>query len=171
MINHRFLIVVFSITGIVGGCANPFAPGLDTSAETSQSILGDQHTVEGVFRNFQYAYTFKDSTIYGQLLDPNFAFVYTDYDIGIDVSWGRDEDMRTTYGLFMNAQNLDLIWNNTVSFSGDSLTANVTRSFSMTVTFNPSDIIRVNGYANITVVRPTQQSIWKIIRWRDESNF
>ena len=171
MIIHRFLIMIPFIASLTAGCSNPFAPGLDTSAEESLSILGDQRTIEGVFRNFQYAYTFKDSTIYGQLLDPNFAFVYRDYDNGIDVSWGRDEDMRTTFGLFMNAQNLDLTWNNTVSFSGDSLTANVTRSFSMNVTFNPNDIIRVNGYANFTVARPSQQSIWKIVRWRDESNF
>ncbi len=171
MIIHRLSVAVLCVASLIAGCANPFAPGLDTSAETSQSILGDQRTIEGIFRNFQYAYTFKDTTIYGQLLDPNFAFVYPDYENGINISWGRDEDMRTTYGLFMNAQNLDLIWNNTVSFSGDSLTVSVTRSFSMTVTFNPSDIIRVNGYANFTVVRPTQQSLWKIILWRDESAF
>ncbi len=171
MIVHRILIIIFFVASLTAGCANPFAPELDTSTEVSNSILGDQRTLEGVFRNFQYAYTFKDSTIYGQLLDQNFAFVYRDYDNGIDISWGRDEDMRTTYGLFMNAQNLDLIWNNTVSFSGDSLNINVTRSFSMTVTFNPSDIIRVNGYANFNVTRLTQQSIWKIARWRDESNF
>jgi hypothetical protein len=168
---RRYLIAILLAGGLTMGCANPFAPGLDTSTESSQSILGDQRTIEGVFRNFQYAYTFKDSTIYGQLLDPNFAFVYRDYDKGIDVSWGRDEDMRTTYGLFMNAQNLDLIWNNTVSFSGDSLTADITRSFSMTVTFNANDIIRVNGYANFIVARPNQQNIWKIVAWRDESNF
>lgn len=168
---HQCFFLTLLAACLSAGCSNPFAPGLDTSTQSSESIMGDQRTIDGVFRNFQYAYTFKDSTIYGQLLDPNFAFVYRDYDNGIDVSWGRDEDMRTTYGLFMNAQNLDLIWNNTVSFSGDSLTANVTRSFSMTVTFNPNDIIRVNGYANFTVIRSSQQSIWKIIRWRDESNF
>jgi hypothetical protein len=171
MIVHRFLIVLFLGAVFATGCSNPFAPGLDTSTETSESILGDQRTIEGVFRNFQYAYTFKDTTIYGQLIDPNFAFVYRDYDNGIDVNWGRDEDMRTTNGLFINVQNLDLIWNNTVSFSGDSLAINITRSFSMTVTFNPNDIIRVNGYANFLVTRPSQQDVWKIVRWRDESNF
>lgn len=171
MIRNVLLTGMLLFIAAAGGCKNPFAPGLDTSTDQSGSILGDQHTVDGVFRNFQYAYTFKDTTIYGQLLDPNFAFVYTDYDNAIDITWGRQEDMHTTYGLFLSAQNLDLTWNNTVAFSGDSLTTNVTRSFTMTITWNASDADHVVGYANFTLVRPTQQSVWKIVRWRDESNF
>ncbi len=155
----------------MSGCVNPFAPGLETSNGSSSSILGDQHTVDGVFKNFQYAYTFKDTLIYGQLLDPAFSFVYRDYDLGVDVSWGRDDEMRTTYGLFLNTQNLNLVWNNILSESGDSLNLDVTRNFSLTITFNASDIVQVNGYAALTLTRPNQESIWKIIQWRDESNF
>lgn len=154
-----------------GGCLNPFAPGFDEGTGTPGSILGDQSTVEGLFQNFKFAYTFKDTTVYGQLLGGNFAFVYRDYDRGVDVSWGRDEEMRATYGLFLNAQNLDLIWNNIISFSGDSLNASIVRNFNLTVTFNPSDIIRVDGYVNMALERPKLDSNWLITRWRDESNF
>ncbi len=169
----RRVCIAAALLGVLasGGCKNPFAPGLDTSTGETGSILGDQRTVDGVFRNFQYAYTFKDTTIYGQLLDPNFAFVYRDYDNAVDISWGREEDMHTTYGLFLNVQNIDLTWNNTISFSGDSLTANVTRSFTMTVNWNASEVDHVVGYANFTLTRPTGQTNWKIVRWRDESNF
>ena len=88
---HVFFYIV--LVGLfMSGCANPFAPGLETSNASSSPILGDQHTVDGVFKNFQYAYTFKDTLIYGQLLDPTFSFVYRDYDLGVDVSWGRDDE-------------------------------------------------------------------------------
>jgi hypothetical protein len=148
------------------GCLNPFAPGLDTSPAQSTC---DPNSVDGIFRCFQTAYTFRDTTTYGQLLSRDFVFVYRDYDLGIDVTWGRDEEMRTTYGLFQNVQNLDLIWNNIISIAPDS--TNVVRGFNLTITFNANDVIRVDGYANLTLVRGLATEPWKIARWRDESNF
>ncbi len=164
-------MILFLALSALAGCLNPFAPGFDESAGTSDSILGDQTTVEGLFQNFRYSYSFKDTTIYSQLLEKNFVFIYRDFDRGLDVSWGRDEDVRTTYGMFQGAQNLDLVWNNIISFSGDSLKSNVTRGFNLTVTFNPNFIERVDGYANLTLERKNLGDIWKISRWRDESNF
>ena len=64
---------------------------------------------------------------------------------------------------------LDLIWNNIVSITPDS--TNVVRGFNLTITFNANDIIRVDGYANITLSRGSPTEPWKIVRWRDESNF
>jgi hypothetical protein len=150
------------------GCLNPFAPGLDTSPAASTC---DPSSIEGVFQCFQAAYAFRDTTLYGGLLDPNFVFVYRNYDVGIDVSWGRDDEMRTTFGLFQNVQKLDLIWNNIISTAADSMTVTVVRGFNLTVIFNPSDIERVDGYANFTFGRARSSDPWKIIRWRDESNF
>ena len=156
---------------LLAGCLNPFAPGFDEKIGTEGSILGDQTTLEGLFQNFRYSYSFRDTTIYTQLLEKSFVFVYRDFERGLDVSWGRDEDMRTTYLLFQNVQNLDLVWNNIISFSGDSLKLNVTRGFNLTVTFNPGYIERVDGYANLTLERKGSADIWMISRWRDESNF
>lgn len=155
----------------VFGCDNPFAPALDTSLDDTQSILGDQRTVDGVFQNFKQSYAFRDSTIYGQLLAPNFIFVYRDYDKGVDMFWGRDDDIRTTYGLFQNVQRLDLVWNTIIAANGDSLKQSVTRNFNLTVTFSPSDIVRVDGYVNLTMERNQPSDVWLITRWRDESNF
>lgn len=149
------------------GCLNPFAPGSDTSPAASTC---DPTTVEGAFRCFQAAYTFRDTTVYGQLLLEDFVFVYRDYELGVDITWGRDEDMRTTYGLFQNAQKLDLIWNNITSRDSTLDSMRVVRGFNLTVTFNPSDIERVDGYANITFVN-VPPGTWKMIRWRDESNY
>ena len=169
---NRPLIIAILVGATVAAC-NPFAPGLDTSDDDGFALLGDQTTIEGVFQNIRYAYTFRDTTIYGQLLADEYTFIFRDYDRGVDVSWGRDEDMRTTYGLFQNVQRLDLVWNNIVSQSLDSLNtlSSVTRNFNLTVTFNPGDIIRVDGYANLSVARSKASDPWRIIRWRDESNF
>jgi hypothetical protein len=150
------------------GCVNPFAPGRDDGAAISAC---DPHTVDGIFQCFQAAYTFRDTAVYGPLVDAQFIFVYRDYDLNIDQTWGRDEEMRSTYGLFQNVQKLDLIWNNVISTSAESTTVNVVRGFNLTVVFNASDIELISGYANITLGRTGTDAPWRIIRWRDESNF
>ncbi len=153
---------------LLWGCLNPFAPGLDESPGESTC---DPNTIEGLFQCFQSAYTFRDTVLYGELIHPDFVFVYRNYDLGFDVTWGRDDEMRTTYGLFQNAQKLDLIWNNIVSTSAESTRVNVVRGFNLTVIFNPSNIERVDGYANFVFERTRSSDPWKIVRWRDESNF
>ena len=168
---RTIILIILSTASF--GCNNPFAPRLDTSPSNGSTILGDQHQIDGVFQNFKQAYAFRDSTIYGQLLAPDFIFIYRDYDKGVDVFWGRDDDIRTTYGLFQNVQRLDLVWNTiiTSNIEPDSMKATVIRNFNLTVTFNANDIVRVDGYANWTLERAQPGDVWKITRWRDESNF
>ncbi len=155
----------------MAGCKNPFAPAFDEEANSGNTTISDQKTIEGVFQNFQYAYTFKDTTIYGKLLSEDFIFTYRDYEVGFDVSWGREEEMKTTYGLFQNSQRLDLIWNNIILSSVDTLTANIVRGFNLTITFNPTDVVRIDGRVNMALKRETDGSKWQISRWIDESNF
>ena len=109
-----------------------------------------------------------DTTIYGQLLASDFVFTYRDYDLGVDVSWGRAEEMRSTYGLFQNAQQLDLIWNEIVSIASDS--SNIIRSFNLTITFNPNDIKTVDGKINLNL-RKNDKEKWLITQWIDESDY
>lgn len=168
-------ILAFTLLGLLfffaSACKNPFAPTLDNNSG-SGDVLGDQHYADGVFRNFQYAYTFKDTLIYGKLLAPDFTFIYRDLDRGVDDSWGRDQDMITTSGLFQSAQKLDLVWNEVIvsTTSGDTL-SDVSRGFDLTVTFNPGDITRVDGRVSLRLVRKSGNDIWKIKTWRDESTF
>jgi hypothetical protein len=167
----KFLFFFIPFIMMLTAC-NPFAPGLDDSPDSSSKLLSDQKTPDGIFQNLKYAYTLRDTSIYGQLLDGNFTFVYHDYDRGVDVTWGRDEEMRATSGLFQNAQRLDILWNDVVSSSMDSTNtkAMIKRGFNLTVTFNPSDILYVSGYANLTLERVRAQDPWMIVRWNDESN-
>lgn len=170
ILNIRFIsffIICCSLFITNSSCDNIFSPGLDLSTPTS--ILTDQKTVEGLFQNFKYAYTFKDSTVYGNLICEDFIFIYRDYESGFDISWDRPTEMRTTNGLFLSAQKLDIIWNNIIFQGGDSLIQNVKRSFNLTITFNPNDITRLNGFVDMNLYRTSTESVWKIQRWRDES--
>lgn len=153
---------------LLAGCFNPFAPKLDENLGSDGSLISDQKNIEGIFQNLQYAYTFKDTSIYGGLLANDFTFSYRDYNLGVDVSWGRDDEMKVTHGLFENSQRLDLVWNNIVAAIADS--TNIVRSFNLTITFNPTDIVFVDGRINLSLRKDPDEK-WMIIRWVDESNF
>jgi hypothetical protein len=156
-----------SVTGL--SCLNPFAPRLET--QLASQTCSDFTKIDDIFCAFRNAYAFKDTTLYGALIGSGFVFSYRDYDLGVDVSWGRDDEMRSTYGLFQSVQSLTLIWNNVISSDTGETERNVVRGFNLTVTFNPGDIERVDGYANMMFDRPDASSAWKIVRWRDESNY
>jgi hypothetical protein len=169
------LRVLFAAAALcLAGCVNPFAPGLDDSSAIDAGQLDDMNTIDGVLQTMRKAYAYRDTTIYGKTLAPDFIFIYRDYDKGVDVFWGRDVEIQSTYGLFQNAQRLDLIWNNAVSVSGDtaqSVRATVIKNFNLTVTFSPTDVLRISGYANLTLERSGPDAIWQIVQWRDESNY
>lgn len=167
MKNFLLIIILSTLFVTISSCENIFSPKLDN--DTPASILTDQKTVEGLFQNFKYAYTFKDTTVYGNLLAEDFIFTYRDYELGFDISWDRATDMRTTNGLFLSAQKLEVVWNNIIFQGGDSLQQNIKRSFNLTITFNPSDITRINGFVDMNLHRYSADEIWKISRWRDES--
>lgn len=166
--SYPWILLAFLL--LLGGC-NPFAPDIDESGDQQMLLLSDQGTMEGVFNNLRYSYTFKDTTIYGGLLTQDFTFTYRDYDKLVDVSWGRDEEMRITSRLFQNAGSLNLVWNNIVGLGGDSLLTSVTRSFNLSITFSANDIVRVDGRVNLLLKRESTSQPWRIIQWRDESNY
>lgn len=163
--------LLLTLLVFIVGCKNPFAPAYDENVGGDKPAISDQKDIQGVFQNFNYAYTFKDTTIYGRLISQDFTFTYRDYDKGFDVSWGRFDEMRTTLGLFQNAQRLDLIWNNIILFTQDSSSANIVRSFNLTIVFNPADVIRVDGRVNMALRKEQESQRWQIVRWIDESNF
>jgi hypothetical protein len=162
-----FIVIILIAFGVLTSCENIFSPSLDDSGSTN--IISDQMTIDGVFNNFKYAYTFKDTSVYSGLLTDDFLFTYRDYESGFDVSWDKPTEMRTTSRLFDNSQKTDIIWNNVTVYLGDSLNFNVKRSFNLTVTFNPSNVVRLFGFADMNFSRPDVNSPWRIKKWRDES--
>ncbi len=165
--NKYIIIVLVLMCAVIASCDNIFAPKLDDSG--SSNIISDQMTVDGVYTNFKYAYTFKDTSVYSGLLTDDFIFTYRDYETGFDVSWDKPTEMRTTSRLFQNSQKTDIIWNNITTYIGDSLNVNVKRGFNLTITFNPSNVVRLFGFADMNFTRPDANSPWKIKKWRDES--
>ncbi|MEY5130316.1 MAG: hypothetical protein RL734_383 [Bacteroidota bacterium] len=93
---------------LFSSCTNPFAPKL-SDTPLGENVFADQKTVDGIFQNFRSAYLYKDTLAYGRLLDKDFIFIYRNYETGVDGTWGRDQDMFTTSGLFNATQNLDPI--------------------------------------------------------------
>ena len=162
-----YILILLFVTVIFASCENIFSPSLDESG--SSNIISDQMTVDGVYTNFKYAYTFKDTSVYSGLLSDDFLFTYKDYETGFDVSWDKQTEMRTTSRLFQNSQKTDIIWNNITVYMGDSLNVNVKRGFNLTVTFNPSNVVRLFGFADMNLSRPDVNSPWRIKKWRDES--
>ncbi len=148
---------------------NPFSPTLDESLPQNQ--YGDAKTIDGFFQAFRLSYQFKDTSVYGKLIAPNFTFSYRNFDRGLDLEWGRSEEMRTTGSLFESAQSLDLLWGNVLDSSGTDNVFDITRSFSLNVTINLGEILHVDGRAIFHLERPTKEDGWQTIRWRDESNF
>lgn len=162
------IFVLMVAASLAALSCNPFAPELDESA--GRLKFGDPTTIEGYFESFRYAYQFKDTSLYSSLLDPSFIFSYKNYDRGLDLEWGRDEEVRTTAGLFNSVQSLDLLWGNVLDSLGSPTTFDITRTFSLDVTLNPSEVLHVDGRAIFSLRRDTLGKPWRAVRWRDESN-
>jgi hypothetical protein len=162
-------IKILLLATVLCSC-NPFAPS-QYDGNDEIIVIGDQTTVEGVFQNWRYSYIFADTSVYSNLLAEDFSFVYRNYDLGIDNSWGRDVDLRTTRTLFDSTESIDLIWNEIIYEIGDSLSKNILRSFNLQLAFSAEDIARINGRANIQLIRNKADDEWKIEVWRDESNY
>lgn len=156
-------------------CFNPFAPKPIDSLELNQ-IITQQKTPEEVLQNFKYAYAFRDSVLYSNLLDSSFVFIFFNPNYGtsgIDENWTRDDDLRTTGRLFRNFNvKRDITWNNTIyKFQDDSLgVAEIAKSFHLNLISD--DVIRnITGNAIFTFRRSPQDSVWRITRWKDNSNY
>lgn len=156
---------------MLGGCANPFAPKLEDGTNQATTTLGDQRTIRGVFQNIQYAYTYRDTIIYGNLLHSDFQFRYYNSDRATELSFNRDEEMRITQNLFKGADQIDLQWNDILTQDGDSLDVSVTRSYNLKVVLPPDEVFRIEGRATLELVRNSPTEVWLIKSWRDDSSF
>ncbi len=163
-----YCVLLISALGVFSAC-NPFAPAIDNSA--GSDLFGDPHTIDGYFQAFRSAYQFKDTTSYGKLLAPAFTFSYHNYDRGLDLQWGRDEELLTTGSLFANADELNLLWGTVIDSTGSDTVFDITRSFSLDVTLNSTDRLHTDGRAVFRLTRPTKNDSWQAVQWVDESNF
>jgi hypothetical protein len=167
-----FLAILIGGIGLSGGtsCLNPFAPKLDRSGGKGP-VLTEQKTPQEVLQNFVYAYTFKDSLVYADLLDSSFVFVYFDPNLGTSgrfVSWGRDVDLRTTGRLFRNFETITLTWNTTVYEIMKDLEAELSKTLQLNL-FGFAGDFSLTGNAIFNFKKCDYDDKWRITRWKDES--
>jgi len=156
-------------------CFNPFAPKLEDPTRNDLIITG-QLTPEEVLQNFQYAYVFRDSVLYAELLDSSFVFVYFDPNqepSGQFVSWGRDVDLRTTGRLFRNFNSIDLVWNSTILDTSYAINgefrAETYRTFNLSLV-KTEEILNITGIAIFNFKKNDYDNKWRITLWKDESD-
>ena len=122
---EKFAVLILSLFCSIfsSSCFNPFAPELDERTDPS-NVITEQQTPDEVLQNFRYAYTFKDSILYSNVLDESFVFEYFDTNLepsGGFRTWGRDVDLQTTGNLFRSFDVIELIWLNTLFAESDTL--------------------------------------------------
>lgn len=172
-VRYRVIITYFFTLFILYSCINPFAPSETTDLHGVGEIITDQLSPEDVLINFRYAYNFKDSLVYSDLLDISFLFISKNYstDPVTDITWGRDIDIKTTVGLFRHFQTVNLMWGGTIYYyySNDSTVAEIKKTFQLTLN-GGKDIPALNGEA-LFYFKKEESGIWRIIRWEDLSTF
>jgi len=165
-------IIPFFISFIIGAC-NPFSSELADGDINAGLIITAQKTPQDVLTNFSFAYNFKDSLVYSDLLDSSFLFLSKDFrtDPVTDLKWGRDEDIRKTNKMFRYFQTLDLVWGKSVYQDyndDDSLLYEISTSFQLTID-GAKEYSTITGIALFYFIKkPT--GIWKITRWEDKSD-
>lgn len=153
------------------GCFNPFAPALDKKIDLS-AVITEQQSPEDVLQNFQYAYTFKDSLLYSDVLDESFVFEYFDTNLepsGGFVTWGRDVDLKTTGRLFRQFDVIDLVWLNTLFADSDGAFERRFIRFNLSLFGSDFNFI-ITGTAIFTFKKDDADGKWRIVRWKDESD-
>ena len=151
------------------GC-NPFAPAFDPS-DPFGDLLGDRTTIEGFFTNFRNAYELRDVSLYEPLLDSSFVFSWRDFDAQVDREWGFAQDLETTRRLFQSANLIRLQFNQIIAQDAlvENVSTRVIRSFNLTITLEQGDVFRTDGNVNFLLQRPDSTAVWRLVRWRDES--
>lgn len=171
MTAFRHIGPVLSIGVLLAAC-NPFAPSLE-EGDPFGDLLGDPSTVDGFFTNFANAYELRDLSLYEPLLDSSFIFIYHDFDAQVEREWGFSQELESTRRLFESASLISLRWNQVLSESivDDGRTARIVRPFNLTISLEGGEAFRGDGNVNFHLTRPDTTAAWRLLRWRDESEF
>ncbi|GAB4337478.1 MAG: hypothetical protein Kow0037_20290 [Calditrichia bacterium] len=110
---YLFYSLLSGLVFLAISCSNPFAPRLADENTPHSRLLTAQETPQEVLTNFRYAYTYKDSLVYAEVLDSTFFFRSFDYNQSPPqpLEWGRDTELRTTGRMFRYFNTMDVVWN------------------------------------------------------------
>jgi hypothetical protein len=155
--------------GNVLSCLNPFAPALDEGNLIGE-VVTPQSTPEEVLTNFRYAYTFRDSLLYADVLDSAFVFQYTDYEQSPPApdSWTREVDLLTTGRLLRSFDIINLEWLDTIYSLREGEDEILAKSFRLDL--SSADFgFSAAGFAIFTFRQNPSDRKWRIARWVDQS--
>lgn len=166
-----FVSIAVALTCFLAAC-NPFAPAA-IEGDPFGDLLGDPKTVDGFFTNFRNAYEIRDIALYEQLLDSAFVFTYHDFDAQIDREWRFSQELESTRRLFQNTTFARLQWNQILSQDefANGLQTRVVRRFDISISLVTGEDFQTDGNVNFVLVRSDSTDNWRLLSWRDESEF
>lgn len=152
---------------------NPFAPeALDRKPDTMPEFI-NQKTPQNVLESFRFAYAFKDSLLYSELLDSTFLFISKNYATSppTEYKWGKDTDIKTTVGMFRHFNILELTWGNipTPNYNEDSTKSDLRVTFQL-ILDGGREFPAITGEALYNFNKHPDKK-WRITRWEDLSSF
>jgi hypothetical protein len=170
------------VAGLMGlmswSCLNPFAPALDKS-NLAADLITDQSTPEKTLSNFKFAYIFRDSLLYANVLDSSFVFRYFDPDegaSGLFISWTREVDLKVTGRLLRTFDAINLEWLNTVGQAdtlrnpeGKIQSISFAKSFQLNLASSGFQF-SVGGFALFTFRQNKTDGKWRLVLWEDKSD-
>lgn len=165
--NVIFLSICFVL--ILLRCQNPFAPAVAGDDVGGALLLTEQKNPDEVLQNFQYAYTFKDSLVYSEVLDSAFIFVSTNFNVSPPeaIVWGRDQELKTTGRMFRFFNTLDLVWGSRPLPDPPANSETFSRKITFTLTLDGGSAIpTLIGEVTFTFIKRGER--WYISRWQDE---
>lgn len=175
---QRLLLFGFSLLSVLlaWSCLNPFAPALDDGS-LAADLITEQLTPDEALTNFKYAYIFRDSLLYANVLDSAFVFQYFDPEqgaSGIFVSWTRETDLRATGQLLRTFDSINLEWLNTVRTDTVRNGRDEIKNISLSKSFQ-LDLVSgafrfsASGFADFIFRQNKSDGKWRIVLWVDKS--
>lgn len=169
MYNNRWHWLVAGL--LFWTACNPFAPEFDPEGLEDQNVLGDRTEIDGFFTFFKNAYELRDTSLYGKLFTNDFTFVYYDFDAAAEQNWDKGQEMAISYNLFRNVKQITLDWNFYIENNVVGDTANVVRSFNLTIVESENSVYSGTGRARLRLRRAGAGEEWRIYYWFDDSDF
>jgi len=165
MINRFSLtLMLIVLATMLVSCVNPFAP---QEGGVAGDLWDPQVTVGGMLRNFQTAYTLRDSLRYADLIADEFVFEFFDVNEERYDQWFRDTELRTTGALLRSFDRLDLRWGPISDALDQFSQPDTTVEFTINFTLAAGDISPIAGFARFQS-RAGSDDRFRIVQWRDD---
>ncbi|MCB2212710.1 hypothetical protein KQI52_11405 [bacterium] len=158
------ITLALALLAVFSACTNPFAP---EEGGVTGDLWDPQTSIGGMLRNFQTAYTLRDSLRYADLIAEEFVFQFFDANENRYDQWYRDTELRTTGALMRSFELLDLRWGPIPTSLDTFSRPDTTVEFTINFTLSAGDFSPIAGFARFQT-RAGDDSRFRIVQWRDD---